>query len=373
MKSEHNSEEQRLSKKSCLLKKASGVAVFTGAVLLPLCALIVEATTGICAKKGGFNPLATPWHIAMVAFVPVSNLLLWLAVRGKMRMSARRFHVLAIMNVIALTFSALFTFLQESHIFDELDSSWFTFLLALLGSLAFFPLFLLVHSPLLALVSGFFLFRRLNRTARQQGVFLGKSFCVGALTGLSAVLVFFYMGFAAIMNTDYLQPFRVSKNHAAKVAQWRSEAERGNAEAQLRLGMCYATGKGVERDIETAAEWYKKAAGQNYAKANCFIGNHYGCRRGDKGSRGKEATPSRDPRNQFHLGERYLTGRGVETNIVKAVAWLAKAGRQGHLEAQYILEQYDKNGTISSGDVNGAFHFIQVITKQDGNKEGEQL
>ena len=358
------------------IKKAGGVAVFTVAVLLPLCVLIIEATTGLCARMGGFNPLVTPWHIAMVAVVPVGNLLLWLSVQGKVRVSGKRFHALAVMSGVTLTFAALFAFLLESHVFDALESSWLTFLLVLLYSLVLFPLFLLVHSPLLALVGGFFLFRRLNGTARQQGIFLGKSFCVGTLAGLGVVLVFFHMDFAAIMNTGYLQPIRVSKNHAAKVAKWRTEAERGDAEAQLRLGMCYATGKGVERDIEVAAEWYQKANRQNHAMSHCFVGGHYFCHHGysgvSMGNARKKPAKSKDSRNQFHLGERYLTGHGVEVNIEKAVAWFAKAAEQGHLEAQYILERYDKNGTISPRDASDALGFVQALIKLDGNEESTE-
>ena len=364
--------EQRGSKFRRFMKKAGGVAVFTVAVLLPLCVLIIEATTGLCARMGGFNPLVTPWHIAMIAFVPVSNLFLWLAVRGKMRMSVGRFHVLAIMSGIALTFSALFAFLLESYVFEALDSSWFLFLLATLYSLVLFPLFLLVHAPLLALAGGFSLFRRLNKTAKQQGISLGKSFCVGTLVGVGAVLVFFHMDFAIIMNTGYLQPIKVSKNHAAKVAKWHSQAEQGNAEAQLRLGMCYATGKGVERDIGVAFELYQKANRQNHAMSYCFTGCHYFCRRASVGGSENEPILSRDPRSQFHFGERYLSGHGGEADIVKAVAWFAKAAEQGHLEAQYILAQYDKNGTLSPRDASDAFLFTRELSRLDREKENTE-
>ena len=44
-----------------------------------------------------------------------------------------------------------------------------------------------------------------------------------------------------------------------KAAQWyRKAAEQGNASAQYNLSVCYFNGKGVERDRAKSAEWYKK-------------------------------------------------------------------------------------------------------------------
>lgn len=44
-------------------------------------------------------------------------------------------------------------------------------------------------------------------------------------------------------------------------------AEKGNAEAQYNLGLCYARGDGVPRDFAEAVKWYRKAAEQNHTGA----------------------------------------------------------------------------------------------------------
>ena len=43
---------------------------------------------------------------------------------------------------------------------------------------------------------------------------------------------------------------------------YREAAERGDAEAQFRLGMCYADGIGVRQDYAEAVKWYRKVADQ---------------------------------------------------------------------------------------------------------------
>ena len=45
-------------------------------------------------------------------------------------------------------------------------------------------------------------------------------------------------------------------------------AEKGNAWAQDNLGSFYEYGKGVEKDINKAIEWYTKAASKGNKHAN---------------------------------------------------------------------------------------------------------
>lgn len=54
---------------------------------------------------------------------------------------------------------------------------------------------------------------------------------------------------------------------AAAVTHLRAAAEAGLAAARTRLGMAYQWGRGVPRDYEAAAHWYRLAANQGDAKA----------------------------------------------------------------------------------------------------------
>ena len=51
------------------------------------------------------------------------------------------------------------------------------------------------------------------------------------------------------------------------IALLRKAAEKGDADAQCKLGVCYLHGEGVEKDEHEAVKWYRKAAEQGNADA----------------------------------------------------------------------------------------------------------
>ena len=81
-------------------------------------------------------------------------------------------------------------------------------------------------------------------------------------------------------------------------------AELGHAGAMWAVGVCYADGSGVERNVTEAAKWYRKAAEKGDAKA------------------------------QKSLGLCYAFGDGVEKDASEAVKWFRAAAEQGLANAQ---------------------------------------
>lgn len=55
-------------------------------------------------------------------------------------------------------------------------------------------------------------------------------------------------------------------------AELQNKAEQGDAKAQYELGRCYNNAKGVEKNLEKAFYWFKKAAEQGLAKAQNNLG-----------------------------------------------------------------------------------------------------
>ncbi|HYG35341.1 MAG TPA: SEL1-like repeat protein [Clostridia bacterium] len=94
----------------------------------------------------------------------------------------------------------------------------------------------------------------------------------------------------------------------ASIPETRSQAEKGSAVAQLKLGYSYFAGEdGLERDYVEAAKWLEKAAGSGLAPA------------------------------QFLLGVIQLNGLGVERDFGTGVDWLEKAAKQDFADAQLQL------------------------------------
>src|SRR5271157_6236517 len=92
-------------------------------------------------------------------------------------------------------------------------------------------------------------------------------------------------GLAAFKNKDYQRAYR----------EWKAAADAGQAEAQFDLGVLYAQGRGVRRDLTEAAKWYRKSAEQGNAEA------------------------------QFALGQLYSRGWGVPRDEADALRWFQMA------------------------------------------------
>jgi hypothetical protein len=100
--------------------------------------------------------------------------------------------------------------------------------------------------------------------------------------------------------------------------EWLPLAELGDAEAQFNMGVMYDEGAGVQQDLVTAAEWYKKAAEQGFVDA------------------------------QANLGMMYYHGQGVPCDHKTAVDWLQMAADQGDTEACDFIKK------ITAGNTRGA-------------------
>ncbi len=79
----------------------------------------------------------------------------------------------------------------------------------------------------------------------------------------------------------------------------RKKAETGDADSQYSLGMKYAYGEGVEKDVTEAIRWLRKAAEQGLVIA------------------------------QFNLGQMYAKGDGVDEDDAEAYTWLSLAAANG--------------------------------------------
>jgi uncharacterized protein len=85
-----------------------------------------------------------------------------------------------------------------------------------------------------------------------------------------------------------------------------------HAYAQYFIGRMYADGQGVEKNLETAAKWYRKASVQGVADA------------------------------QLRLAGQYEIGGGVPRDIETAYAWYSVAATLGNAKAKAAMEESSK-------------------------------
>ena len=191
----------------------------------------------------------------------------------------------------------------------------------------------------------------------------------------------FDQGLVAQMAVEYLkgsssstalQVLREHEERIAAEAKERSElfprARQGDADAQGRLGVMYATGKGVEQNDRAAVYWYRKAALQDDADAQFRLGVMY-----EYGHAVAETTAVNWYRKaaeqghaeaQYKLGEMYAAGVGVGLNNVEAVYWYHQAAEQGHVQAQFRAgEMYDDDLGETHDEIEAA-HWYESAAEQ---------
>ena len=117
-------------------------------------------------------------------------------------------------------------------------------------------------------------------------------------------------------------------------------AQKGNAEAQFKVGEMYETGFGVKEDKAEAATWITKAADQGHETAGFKLLywdiEKNGVTDANKGELEALRAKANDgnAQAQYYVGKMYSRGVGVTRDSAKALDWLNKAALVGVLEAE---------------------------------------
>lgn len=77
------------------------------------------------------------------------------------------------------------------------------------------------------------------------------------------------------LSAMYIFGVGVDKDIEPAVYWTRKAANQGYARAQCSLGFMYENGEGVPQDYEEAGQWYRLVADQGYADAQNFLGRMY--------------------------------------------------------------------------------------------------
>lgn len=128
------------------------------------------------------------------------------------------------------------------------------------------------------------------------------------------------------------------------VNEWRPEALLGNADAQFNLGQAYKLGRGVEANLDTALDWYKKAADQGHLQAGDSYGHllHYQGRVRESIPFLEESSARGEPRSQYLYATELFNGNNVGKDWVRAYALMTRASSSGLAPASRSLAQMDR-------------------------------
>lgn len=120
-------------------------------------------------------------------------------------------------------------------------------------------------------------------------------------------------------------------NYKDAIKAWLPLAVAGDARAQFRMGKLYEQGLGIDKDLGIAADWFRRAAEQDF------------------------------PRAAVRLGNLYRTGEGVDRDDAAAVEWYRKAALLGDPWARSSLGfMYEKGLGVARDDVQAVQLYIQA-------------
>lgn len=169
-------------------------------------------------------------------------------------------------------------------------------------------------------------------------------------------------GLAAYDRADY----------AAAQKELTPLAQKGDAQAQNKLGRMYSLGQGVPKDARAAAEWFLKAAEQGVAEAQGMLGYMYLVGEGAPQSNGKayewisKSAAQGDAMAQYNLAV-MLGGNGAKEDPVAAARWMRRAAEQGHRYAQSKLADFYRDGKGVRKDQVLAYAIYGLSAKSGNN------
>ena len=148
------------------------------------------------------------------------------------------------------------------------------------------------------------------------------------------------------------------------LGQFRALADHGSATAQLHLGWMYQEGLGVQRNTDEACQWYKKAAESGSPPGQFYLGTFYAREKNYQQAvimLSKAAAQNYMPAI-YRLGQMYDAGEGVTLDRKKAIEYIEKAAKMGHLFAQREIAGRMIRGDYGIAKIpQGLYRFVKIL------------
>jgi hypothetical protein len=146
------------------------------------------------------------------------------------------------------------------------------------------------------------------------------------------------------------------------------KAERGEPWAQLRLGIFYENGWGVEKNTPKAAEWYQKAL-QQKATGDWAEGLMIGA----VGRPGYFNQNSDARIAEFNLAQLYYKGHGIEKNLVQAYFHVTNVIAESGGKAIFFCCEFSGGRWFTPKQFEELRNKIKAEMNQDQLREAEEL
>jgi TPR repeat protein len=119
-------------------------------------------------------------------------------------------------------------------------------------------------------------------------------------------------------------------DYAKALELWQKLAQDGQPEAQVFVGLAYANGWGVKKNLEEASNWYMRAAENN------------------------------SPSGQFLLGLHYVTTGINQYDVRVGIKWLKRAADNGDKQAIQFLKKAKRRNWFSDLKNDGTIDRYQL-------------
>lgn len=155
---------------------------------------------------------------------------------------------------------------------------------------------------------------------------------------------------------------------AKNAEELNAAAEKGDADAQYRLGQAHLRGIGVEKNLRQAYELILRAAEQGHAEALGGVGYFYATgtivRKDLAEAVGwfRKGAEKGGAKAQLNLGKALAYGRGVPANEAEGLQWIERAAAQGLPHAFHEQGEFYYYGKLGhSQDYQEAFrHYLKA-------------
>lgn len=129
------------------------------------------------------------------------------------------------------------------------------------------------------------------------------------------------------------------------VELYRSQANDGDKDAMVKIGLCYFTGSGVKQNDNLAMMWIKRAAELGDSHTAYMLGETFSQNKNLELAANcyRSAANQKYPKAVFKLGMMYMNGYGVVLNRTKAIALIQEAANLGNPEAYAYIEEQGIN------------------------------